>query len=62
LIATGLSNEEIAGRLFLARVTVKTHANRATAKLGVRDRAQLVVAAYETGLVRWGKEGPGPGA
>jgi DNA-binding CsgD family transcriptional regulator len=52
LIATGLSNEEIAGRLFLARVTVKTHANRAMAKLGARDRAQLVVAAYETGLVR----------
>jgi DNA-binding CsgD family transcriptional regulator len=52
LIATGLSNEEIAGRLFLARVTVKTHANRAMAKLGARDRAQLVVAAYETGLVQ----------
>jgi DNA-binding CsgD family transcriptional regulator len=52
LIATGLSNEEIAKRLFLARVTVKTHANRAMAKLGARDRAQLVMIAYETGLVR----------
>jgi DNA-binding NarL/FixJ family response regulator len=45
-------NEEIAGRLFLARVTVKTHANRAMIKLSARDRAQLVVLAYQTGLVR----------
>jgi DNA-binding NarL/FixJ family response regulator len=52
LIATGLSDEEIAGRLFLARVTVKTHPNRAMATLGARDRAQLVVAAHETGLVQ----------
>ncbi|MGX1472338.1 UNVERIFIED_CONTAM: DNA-binding NarL/FixJ family response regulator [Streptomyces canus] len=55
LVATGLSNDEIAGRLFVTPVTVKTHANRAMAKLGARDRAQLVVIAYETGLVRAGE-------
>ncbi|MFJ9903181.1 response regulator [Streptomyces sp. NPDC101152] len=55
LVATGLSNDEIAERLFVAPVTVKTHANRAMAKLGARDRAQLVVIAYETGLVRAGE-------
>ena len=51
LIATGLSNDEIAGRLYLSASTVKTHAGRAMTKLAARDRAQLVVAAYETGLV-----------
>ncbi|MEU5084301.1 MULTISPECIES: response regulator [Streptomyces] len=56
LVATGLSNDEIAERLFVTPVTVKTHANRAMAKLGARDRAQLVVIAYETGLVRAGEE------
>ncbi|AVV46557.1 DNA-binding response regulator [Streptomyces sp. P3] len=55
LVAAGLSNGEIAERLFVTPVTVKTHANRAMAKLGVRDRAQLVVIAYETGLVRPGE-------
>lgn len=55
LVATGLSNDQIAERLFVAPVTVKTHANRAMAKLGARDRAQLVVIAYETGLVRAGE-------
>ncbi|MFF4054947.1 response regulator [Streptomyces sp. NPDC001668] len=55
LVATGLSNDEIAERLFVAPVTVKTHANRAMAKLDARDRAQLVVIAYETGLVRAGE-------
>jgi DNA-binding NarL/FixJ family response regulator len=50
--AHGLSNEEIAGRLFLSPLTVKTHLNRAMSKLDVRDRAQLVVLAYQTGLVR----------
>jgi DNA-binding NarL/FixJ family response regulator len=55
LVATGLSNDEIAERLFVTPVTVKTHANRAMAKLGARDRAQLVVIAYETGLVRAGE-------
>ncbi|WP_340384439.1 response regulator transcription factor [Streptomyces sp. SS7] len=55
LVAAGLSNEEIAERLFVTRVTVKTHANRAMAKLNARDRAQLVVIAYESGLVRAGE-------
>ena len=55
LVATCLSNDEIAERLFVTPVTVKTHANRAMAKLGARDRAQLVVIAYETGLVRAGE-------
>jgi DNA-binding NarL/FixJ family response regulator len=52
LVATGLSNEEIAGRLYLSQSTVKTHANRAMMKVGARDRAQLVVFAYQAGLVR----------
>ncbi|MDF3140433.1 MULTISPECIES: response regulator transcription factor [unclassified Streptomyces] len=52
LVGSGLANDEIAERLFVTPVTVKTHANRAMAKLGARDRAQLVVIAYETGLVR----------
>lgn len=54
LVATGLSNEEIASRLYLSPSTAKTHATRAMMKLGARDRAQLVVVAYETGLVRPG--------
>ncbi|MFM9594841.1 response regulator [Streptomyces scabiei] len=58
LVGSGLSNDEIAERLFVTPVTVKTHANRAMTKLGARDRAQLVVIAYETGLVRTG-ERPG---
>jgi DNA-binding NarL/FixJ family response regulator len=52
LVATGMSNEEIAEQLFVARLTVKTHANRAMMKLGARDRAQLVVIAYQCGLAR----------
>ena len=52
LIATGLSNEEIAGRLYVSQSTVKTHANRAMMKVGARDRAQLVVFAYQAGLAR----------
>ncbi|WNM31682.1 response regulator transcription factor [Streptomyces sp. Li-HN-5-11] len=55
LVAAGLSNDDIAERLFVTPVTAKTHANRAMAKLGARDRAQLVVIAYETGLVRPGE-------
>ncbi|MER6564073.1 response regulator transcription factor [Streptomyces sp. NPDC001027] len=55
LVATGLSNDEIAERLFVTPVTAKTHANRAMTKLGARDRAQLVVIAYETGLVQAGE-------
>ncbi|MEV0846907.1 response regulator transcription factor [Streptomyces sp. NPDC049954] len=51
-VAGGLSNDEIAERLAVSPLTVKTHVNRAMAKLGARDRAQLVVIAYESGLVR----------
>ncbi|MEC4573854.1 response regulator transcription factor [Streptomyces virginiae] len=54
LIATGLSNDQIAARLVISPHTAKTHVTRAIAKLGVRDRAQLVILAYETGLVRAG--------
>jgi DNA-binding NarL/FixJ family response regulator len=54
LVAQALSNDEIAERLFLSPATVKTHVNRAMTKLGVRDRAQLVVLAYEAGVVRPG--------
>ncbi|GEB53940.1 MULTISPECIES: response regulator [Streptomyces] len=52
LVGAGLSNDEIAARLDVSPLTVKTHVNRTMAKLGARDRAQLVVAAYESGLVR----------
>jgi DNA-binding NarL/FixJ family response regulator len=51
LVAHGLSNDTIAERLFLSPLTAKTHVNRAMTKLGVRDRAQLVVIAYQSGLV-----------
>ena len=54
LIATGLSNEEIARQIYVSLSTVKTHATRAMTKLGARDRAQLVVFAYQAGLVRPG--------
>jgi DNA-binding NarL/FixJ family response regulator len=52
LVAEGLSNDDIAGRLFLSPLTVKTHVNRAMMKLDARDRAQLVVIAHQSGLVR----------
>ena len=51
LVAEGLSNEEIAGRLYLSPLTSKTHVSRIMTKLDARDRAQLVVIAYESGLV-----------
>lgn len=58
-IAAGLANEEIALRLGMSPYTVKTHISRILGKVGVRDRAQLVVAAYESGLVRPGRGGGG---
>jgi DNA-binding NarL/FixJ family response regulator len=54
LVGTGLSNQEIADRLVVSPLTAKTHVSRAMVKLGARDRAQLVVIAYEAGLVRPG--------
>jgi DNA-binding NarL/FixJ family response regulator len=58
LVGEGLSNDQIAVRLFLSPATAKTHVSRAMVKLHVRDRAQLVVLAYESGLVRpgWSQE------
>ncbi|MEV2277504.1 response regulator transcription factor [Nocardiopsis sp. NPDC049922] len=57
LVGEGLSNEEIAARLVVSPATAKTHVSRAMVKLGARDRAQLVVIAYETALVapRWSR-------
>ncbi|WP_433058166.1 response regulator transcription factor [Dactylosporangium sp. CS-033363] len=54
LVGAGLSNEDIAAKLFVSPATAKTHVSRAMIKLGARDRAQLVVFAYEAGLVRPG--------
>lgn len=54
LVAEGLSNEEIAARLVVSPATAKTHVSRAMVKLGARDRAQLVVFAFESGLARPG--------
>jgi DNA-binding NarL/FixJ family response regulator len=59
LVATGLSNDEIALQLVLSPLTVKTHVSRAMLKLAARDRAQLVVIAYETGLSTPGREAAG---
>ena len=54
LVAAGLSNDEIADKLVVSPATAKTHVSRTMTKLGARDRAQLVVLAYESGLVRPG--------
>ena len=56
LVAGGLSNDEIAARLYLSPLTAKTHVSRIMTKLNARDRAQLVVTAYETGLVTPGNQ------
>jgi DNA-binding NarL/FixJ family response regulator len=54
LVALGLSNDDIAQRLYISPTTAKTHVNRTMVKLGARDRAQLVIFAYESGVVRPG--------
>jgi len=54
LVARGRSNQELADELFISPATAKTHVNRILSKLGLRDRVQLVIFAYETGLVQAG--------
>ena len=60
MMACGMRNDEIAGRLFLSVATVMTHVARVLRKLGVRDRTQAVVAAFDLGIVR--PRGPQPAA
>lgn len=59
LVARGMSNDEIAAELYVSPLTAKTHVHRAMGKLGARDRAQLVVLAYQSGLVSSGRSGSG---
>jgi DNA-binding NarL/FixJ family response regulator len=61
LMARGATNQEIGRELFLSEATVKTYVSRLFGKLGVRDRVQVAVLAYETGLVQPGRAGPGVG-
>ena len=57
LVAAGLSNAEIAARLYLSQATIKSHITRILARLGLRDRVQIAVFAYENGIVRPGYAG-----
>ena len=61
LVAQGLSNTEIAARLYLSDATIKSHIARILSKLGLRDRVQIAVYAYEHGIVRPGQRTPPPG-
>jgi DNA-binding NarL/FixJ family response regulator len=61
LVARGLTNDEIAATLVVSLATIKTHVNRILTKLGLRSRAQAVVTAYETGLIRPGEQTADPG-
>jgi DNA-binding NarL/FixJ family response regulator len=60
LIAAGLSNAEIAASLYLSEATIKSHITRILARLGLRDRVQIAVYAYENGIVRPGRSTPPP--
>jgi len=61
LVAAGLSNAEIASQLYLSEATIKSHITRILARLGLRDRVQIAVYAYEQGIVRPGHGNPPAG-